>query len=252
MQYTPMPQTDNQQGFKITPDWRSCLFALLMMPLLVSLGFWQLSRAEEKAELNALYQGRQLAGSMEYIELPADVDLSYQPVTLRGRYLNAKLVYLDNRINQGRFGYEIITPFQLQGSLQRVLVNRGWLAGDSGRRTLPFVAAVEGIVTLSGDVHVSLGKPLSLGEQPKTGWPRVVQHLDIEALNDEIEGDVFPHSVRLKEGSPGAYQANWVVVNVQPEKHQAYAFQWFAMAAAVCVIVLVLNTNIVSLLRRKG
>ena len=49
MQYTPMPQTDNQQGFKITVDWRSCLFAVLMMPLLVSLGFWQLSRAEEKA-----------------------------------------------------------------------------------------------------------------------------------------------------------------------------------------------------------
>lgn len=252
MQYTPMPQTDNQQGFKITADWRSCLFAVLVLPLLFSLGFWQLSRAAEKAELNALYEGRQLAGSQEYIELPTDVDLSYQPVTLRGRYLNEKRVYLDNRINQGRFGYEIITPFQLQGSLQRVLVNRGWVAGDSGRRTLPSVAAIEGIVSLSGNVHVSLGKPFTLGEQSVAGWPKVVQYLDIEALSDEIEGDVYPHSIRLKEGAPGAYRANWVVVNMQPEKHQAYAFQWFAMAAAVLVIVLVLNTNIVTLLKRKG
>jgi cytochrome oxidase assembly protein ShyY1 len=43
----------------------------------------------------------------------------------------------------------------------------------------------------------------------------------------------FPHSVRLAEGSPGALTRYWPVISTAPEKHRAYAVQWFAMAAVL-------------------
>lgn len=246
-----MPKPDSQQSLKITPDWRTCLFALLVLPLLVSLGFWQLGRADEKAQLNALFQQRQQAGPVDISELDKTTDLTFRQVSLRGRYDDERLLLLDNRINQGQFGYEIISPFVIAGSERIVLVNRGWVAGDKSRRTLPAVQTSTELVSLSGEVYVSQGSLLVLGQQQTAGWPRVVQQLNMENLATEFGSKLYPHSVRLKAGNPGAYEPNWVVVNMQPEKHHAYAFQWFAMAAAVVIITVLLNTNIIALLKRE-
>lgn len=252
MQYTPMPKPDSQRSLQIIPDWRTCLFAVLMLPVLISLGFWQLDRAEEKAQLNALFQQRQQAGPVDISQLDETSGLAFQQVSLRGRYSDEKLLLLDNRINQGRFGYEIISPFMVEDSDLVVLVNRGWIAGDRSRRTLPAVETITEPVSLLGGVYVPQGALLVLGEQQTAGWPRVVQQLDIESLATELGINLYPYTVRLKAGSTGAYKLNWMVVNMQPEKHHGYAFQWFAMAAAVIIITLVLNTNIIAVLRRKS
>jgi cytochrome oxidase assembly protein ShyY1 len=230
------------------------LFALLLLPVLVPLGFWQLDRAAEKAALNTLYQQREKSQALALDSLDAGTaksELQYQPVTLQGHYLNDIQLLLDNRMFQGQFGYEIITAFQLAGSERLVLVNRGWLAGDKSRRSLPEVPVISGPQLLQGEIHVSLGQPLLLGEQTAGPWPRVVQFLDMQALTAELGAKLFPYPVRIDASSPSAFQPNWMVVNMQPEKHHAYAFQWFAMAAAVVIIVLVTNTNIVSWLKRK-
>ncbi len=247
-----MMDNGSQINLRLTPDWRSSVFALLMLPVLLSLGFWQVERAQEKRQLKMLYQQRQAAGPVTIESLSAGQDMSYQAVILRGRFDNDRQLFLDNRIHQGRFGYEIITPFQLQGSEQWVLVNRGWLAGDVSRRTLPVAVAVEGVVSLFAEVYVPLGMPVTLGEPSvEKNWPRVVQNLQLATLAEEFKQPLFPYSVRLKAGSVGGFKPNWLVVNVQPEKHQAYAFQWFSMAAAVVIIVLLTNTNIVAWLKYK-
>ncbi len=241
----------NPTGFKFTFDWRVTALAVLLLPLLLSLGFWQLDRAEEKRQLQALFKQRQERGPLPIDELDPAQDLRYQPVSLRGEFLSGRQLLLDNRIHQGQFGYEVVTPLQLADGERIVLVNRGWVSGDPARRSLPAVATVDGVQMLSGDIHVPQGELMQLGEATAGGWPRVVQSIDVEALAPLFERPLFPYTVRLHAGEPGSLQPSWQVVNVQPAKHTGYAVQWFAMSAALVVIVVLANTNLWSLLKRR-
>lgn len=226
--------------------------AALLLPLLVSLGFWQLERAEEKRELQQLVASRQLAAAVPIEQLWGERDLHYQRVKLRGEFINDKPVYLDNRIYQQRFGYELISPFKLLDSERLVWVNRGWVQGDKSRRTLPDVEAVTDVVALEAEVYIPKGSLMRLGNEAVTGWPQVRQSIDIASLSGEFSEDVFPFTVRLKANSPGLLQANWMVVNIQPEKHTAYAFQWFAMSFTLIMIGLLANTNAWGLVKARG
>jgi cytochrome oxidase assembly protein ShyY1 len=215
----------------------------MLMPVLLTLGFWQLDRAEEKRQLQALFEQRVAAGPVLMSQLEQLPDLHYQAVRLRGEYINEIALLLDNRIYQGRFGYEIITPFQLADSDQIVLINRGWIAGDRSRRTLPEIPAVAGELELLGQIYIPRRELMQLADHPQQGWPRVVQKLDVAALANELQQTLFPYSVRLSAGSAGLLQANWMVVNQQPEKHVGYAVQWFAMAFTLVIIAFLSNTN---------
>ena len=82
---------------QFTPNWRASLLAVLLLPVVISLGFWQLDRAEEKRQLQGLFEHRQLAGPVALEALNTQADLRYQPVTLRGEFVNEKAVLLDNR-----------------------------------------------------------------------------------------------------------------------------------------------------------
>ena len=243
--------SSSSKRLQFTFDWRASLLVLLLLPVVTSLGFWQLSRAEEKRQMLALFEDRQARGPVAIEQSDADADLRYQPVALRGRFLNDQNLLLDNRIYQRRFGYEIITPFLLADSQQLVLVNRGWLQGDVARRALPEVAAVTGTVELGGEIYVPQGEVMLLAEDRSSGWPRVVQAVNIEQLQKEFKQPLFPYTVRLQAASPGALQPNWLVVNLQPEKHTGYAVQWFSMGIALLIIALLANTNIWRLLKRE-
>jgi surfeit locus 1 family protein len=234
-------QDDQQLRFKF--DWRASALVMMLMPILLTLGFWQLDRAEEKRQLQSVFEQRVAAGPVMLSELDWQSDLRYQAVRLSGEYVNENAILLDNRIYQGRFGYEIITPFKLAGSDTGVLINRGWIAGDRSRRTLPDIPAVHGEWELIGQIYMPQRELMQLADHQQQGWPRVVQVLDVTAIAEELKQTLFPYSVRLSAGSSGLLQANWQVVNQQPEKHVGYAVQWFAMAFTLVIIAFLSNTN---------
>jgi len=239
--------------FEIIPDWRATALALLLLPLVISLGFWQLQRAQEKTELKELYQQRQLAGPVAIESLPAE-ELHYRAVILRGHFIDDRTLFLDNRISRGQFGYEVVMPFQLQDSAQVVLLNRGWIAGDRSRRSLPSpppVAALGETVELLGVIYRSQGSLLRLAaEQVGNSWPRVSQSVDVEQMATALQLPLFPHVVRLRDGGPASLRANWMVVNIEPAKHTGYAVQWFAMAVMLLIILVIVNCNIVGVVKQ--
>lgn len=238
-------------------EWRITLATLVLLPILVSLGFWQLQRAEEKQRLEAEWAQRQSAApvALETLAGQDPEQLAYRGVRLNGEFLPDRYLLLDNRVREGRFGYEVLGIMALESGGIAV-VNRGWLAGDPARRALPEVAWPRGRVSLTGHLYRSPGEPYLLGEQDLSGdWPLVIQALEIDAvaarLVQEFPGGMFPLEVRLGPGQPGALLADWQLVNASPQKHQAYAVQWFSMAVVLVLFWLLRNSNLWSVIRNR-
>jgi cytochrome oxidase assembly protein ShyY1 len=237
------------KGLRFDPEWRITLFVVLLVPLMVGLGFWQLERAEEKARLQLEFQRQRslLPAALEQLADETPAGLAYRPVMLRGEYLAGRDFLLDNRVYQGRYGFEVITPLRLAADGSLALVNRGWIAGDPARRSVPDVPVVAGPVAVTGHVYVPPGEPYILAEQePDGSWPRVVQTVKVGVFAGQVDGaaPVFPYLVRLDAGQAGALEIDWQIINVSPEKHTGYAVQWFTMAAVLSLFYLFHSSNL--------
>lgn len=250
-----MSATDRQ--FRFEPEWRITLFTVLMVPVMAGLGFWQLQRAEEKAAIGAAFERRQQQTPANLAGLwnGSAEALAYLPVRLAGEFMQEEYFLLDNRVTEGRFGYEVVGILELDGGEGLVLVNRGWVPGDPARLEQPAVPPVSGHVTLTGQVYVAPGTPYLLAEQQlDSGWPKLLQAIEMDRLAPLLATGqgvrVFPYPVRIDAGQPGALSVSWKVVNVSPEKHRGYAVQWFVMAACLTVLYLLRCTNLWQLMKR--
>jgi surfeit locus 1 family protein len=247
-----------RSGLRFDAEWRITLFTVVLVPLMVGLGFWQLQRGVEKATLATRFEARQQQSPTRIAELWGQTveSLAYAPVELSGQFLPEAYFLLDNQVRGGQFGHEVLGVLRLDGDDGVVIVNRGWMAGDASRRTLPSVPGVDGRVVITGHVYVAPGAPFLLAEQQfDAGWPKRIQAVEMDKLAAAIaplhQGDVFPYPVRIDAGEPGALAADWQVVNMSPGKHQAYAVQWFAMAAVLFGYYLLRCSNVWQLLTRS-
>ncbi|MCB1689408.1 MAG: SURF1 family protein [Halioglobus sp.] len=246
---------ESKSGFQFDFEWRIALFTAILVPFMVSLGFWQLQRADEKSAMAAAFDARQN-------QLPAPITslwdqppgmLAYMPVQMSGRFLPDAYFLLDNQMRGGQVGYEVLDVLQLNSG-GSVLVNRGWVAGGGDRQSLPSVPRIDGPVEITGHVYIAPGSPFLLAEQQLDGkWPMRIQAVEMEKLAPLVValqgGKVFPWPVRINADARGALVTDWQIVNMSPVKHQAYAVQWFAMAAVLLVYYLMRSSNVWQLLR---
>lgn len=221
------------KNFSWNSNNKILIFITLIIPFLLSLGFWQLDRAEEKKVLQEHYRLKSKLKPKFIDEISLSEDLSYTPVLLEGNFDNSRVIFLDNRINNGKVGYDVILPLITNKGIT-VLVNRGWVMGSRKREELPKMTSIRGKVTLNGNIHVPLGMPVLLDEDKwSNAWPLVVQWIDINRIEDVLDTKVFPYIVRLKPESDWSLTTNWTNTNISPQKHIGYAFQWFLMALAL-------------------
>jgi len=227
------------------------LLVVLGVPLLLALGFWQLWRAEEKTQALAVYEQRRTESPLSLSAVMADSPADYDriQVQLSGRYVPDRDFLLDNRIKGGKVGYELLSPFR-DDSGQIVLINRGWLAAPRTREQLPPIRTFVEPMQLRGEIYA----PRDLRRIPLlggSGWPLVVQSLDVSALGARAGLELYPRVVRLHPEQASALETDWQPVNMQPERHHAYAAQWFLMAAALLIIFMVGGTNAVQWFRYR-
>jgi len=229
-------------GAGFSPPLPLTVVTAALLALLLFLGFWQLQRAQEKAQILSLQRERGAMPPLPLAELAvtAAAEPAFRQAVVSGRFLPQRYCLLDNRTRQGRFGYEVLSVMQAHtpGEPLAVIVNRGWVPGDPARRSLPEVPPVRGQIEIQGRVHVPAGDAFLLEKQSLApGWPKVIQAVQVDllqpALAPHIEGDLFPYTLRLQSGEPGALATGWEAVNVQPSRHLGYAVQWFAMAAVL-------------------
>lgn len=217
-------------------DWRLLVFSGVFLPMLLSLGFWQLNRAEEKQVL--LNQWQQEAEDLAWPDMVSDELAAGRPVTLTGMY-GSRNWLLDNRTRDGVPGYEVLTEFRpVEGP--PVVVNRGWVQAPRTRDQLPDIETPEGIFTLEGRLSDYPVPPVLVDQSTGNGqWPRRVQSLPEKAARQEIP-DLPGKIVRLSgKRQPGAYRADWEPDLMGPQTHYGYATQWFALAMALTILTVV-------------
>ncbi len=214
--------------------------ALLMLALLLTAGFWQLRRAEDK---RAIAVEQAYRGDKETFVLDPGLAVSASLEQLRhrrasaaGQYRNDIQYLLDNRTHNRVAGYHVLTPFRLQGSDVHLLVNRGWLPVGPDRGRLPDVSVSERVVVQQGKIVAppALGLTLGVSGYDDEGWPRVVQHVDLARIQEQLRGPLLPFVLRLSPASDHGYERDWKVrAGLTPDRHLGYAVQWFALAVAL-------------------
>lgn len=228
--------------FTLLLDWRIILLALVFIFVFCRLGFWQLSRAAQKRELQSALEQRLAVAPRALAELNVDSLQPYLPVTISGSLIEQKNILLVRQFYRGQLGVEVISPIRLASDNRLLLVSRGWSSIDK----VPQIPAVSGQQTLSGTVYIDPGPTFfQQAAIAETVWPLELRQLDIELAASYYNEPLLPYIVRLYPDSPGALQAHWPRPTVAAGNHRSYALQWFGMAALVLTGVLIYS------LRRK-
>ena len=223
--------------FSIVPTF--CVVTLF--PILVGLGFWQLERAQTRKDILNLYQDRFHAPRVTIgsaIESPAE--LEYRQTEATGSWDPEHEFLLDNRVLNGQAGFHVITPLVFRGNQSAVLVNRGWIPGVADRSQLPQFERPHGETTITGtaiippvDVFVLKAAPPLIPNE----WQMIWQVLDLERFEQAVPYRIQGVVIRLDPSHPDGFERGWPPPDDHwIKRHEAYAFQWFALAATLLVI----------------
>ncbi|OED35463.1 hypothetical protein AB833_30005 [Chromatiales bacterium (ex Bugula neritina AB1)] len=209
------------------------------------LGFWQLDRAAEKKQMLEHASQAQRAAPERTLAFDDPRQFLYREFLLRGKFDLHRQFLLDNRIHNKQAGFEVLTPFITDSEGHVILVNRGWVAHDGNRSLKTRIDVPRRDSDLISGLLTIPSRGFTLGDAidgSQSGWPKVLQYLDYEAIGREISnGSVLPAVLVLAEDQPGSFAYNWRPVANGPHKHYGYAFQWFAMLLAVMTIFVYLN-----------
>jgi surfeit locus 1 family protein len=261
-----------------------CALAAVLVAL--GLGRWQLSRADQKQALQErlVQQGRKppldlarvidgqgggevvsplapatwpAATTGKVLTVPAATSaegLIDQPVVVQGRWLPQFTVYLDNRQMNGRQGFFVMTPFQVEDTRRVVLVQRGWAPRDFiDRARLPVVDTPAGRVDLSGRLMRSPGRLFEFATGAQDGAASVPaeaasgvvgagissvirQNIDLSAFRAETGLPLWDLMLLETGSASDGLQRDWPEPRFGTEKHHGYAFQWFGIGVLIAVL----------------
>jgi cytochrome oxidase assembly protein ShyY1 len=230
--------------------WPWLLVNLLVVSLLVMLSVWQWQRALYKTEILERLEHWQSQGALDTVALTAIPLEQIDGVGLQFpvRWLSPVVWLLDNRIYQGRVGYDVVVPVVADGLQQPVVVNLGWVPAPAMRTQIPYIN-IPAEFELNGVLRAR-NNSLLLGQNiEQTGtWPLRIQQLALDQLfaslpeaSNRNYSMFYPGVVYQQESSP--FVVHYRPVVMPPEKHRAYALQWALLALAVVVISLVASAR---------
>jgi len=227
---------------RFAPSLFGTLLLLVGVASVGHLGVWQLHRAEEKRVLRAQFEAGQATTrplrSTDVGTLPR-----YQTVSAAGRYDSAHQVLLDNMPSpHGMPGFRALTPFALHSG-GWIMVDRGWLPMGATRASLPNIAVGDNERTIVGRLDELPRPGVRLGsDSAGEGWPRVLNFPEQADLERALGHPVAGRMIRLDESQADGFDRFLIMqTGFGPDRHIAYAVQWFALGAAMITIYLLLS-----------
>ncbi|RFU88474.1 SURF1 family protein [Streptomyces triticagri] len=219
------------------------LVALVLIPVMIELGFWQLHRHQSRVAQNSL-----IAQSLDAKPQPVERLTSpghtvpradyWRPVTARGTFDTEHEVVVRRRTNaDDRVGAHVLTPFVLDSG-RVLLVNRGWVEAAKDQQAYPKVPPPpKGETTLTGRLKADETTDAS-GIKDLAGLPpRQTMLINSEQAAEELDRTVLGGYVELIAPKPQGGSPELVP---EPDhdsigNHMAYAVQWWLFTAGVPV-----------------
>ena len=189
----------------------------------ISLGNWQTDRALQKRAAGA----------------------ALEQVALRGEFEPKYTVYLDNKIYRGRPGYHIVQPLRLAGG-KHALVNRGWAPAGATRDRLPEIRTPAGEIALSGVRLQRFAQSYALPgfDNLAKSEGKVWQNVTREQFSAWSGFTLEPYVIEQHSALDDGLVRDWPRAEIGAEKNDAYALQWYALAALSIILLFVLNIKI--------
>lgn len=215
------------------------LAAVAGVLLTASLGRWQMGRAAQKQAIAQLRAERAAMPELDSADLriASDDDLQallHRRTTVRGHWLPEHTIWLDNRQMQGRTGFHVLTPLQLEGSSQVVLVQRGWAPRNFMDRTaLPAIQTPPGPVTVQAKV---LPWPSRVYDFAQAEEGPIRQNLVFEDYRGQTRLPLQPLSLQQTDADSHGLQRDWPEWASGVAKHHGYAFQWFGLSGLIALL----------------
>ena len=205
------------------------MLVITLIVVMVNLASWQLDRHQQRKDFNATLVQRFEAPiqPLEDLLLGAEpADIEWMPTAVTGTYLRGEDISLVNVSQNGAAGYDAITPLLLSNGTV-VLVNRGFLP-----LVAEFPSAPSGEVSILGRIRATSERRTGAVSDPATGELAEVQRIDIDRLQQQIDGELVPVYVQLLKSTPSESASLSTIVD--PEfgngPHLSYTVQWFVFA----------------------
>lgn len=215
------------------------LITLLGVIFFAYLGIWQIKRGSEKKYL--INTQKQLALSKP-VQWTGEQDvINFQRISLQGNYLDTVFL-LDNQHINHELGYNVLSPLLLEDG-KVVLVDRGWIKAGINRNELPDITINLNKINIEGSVYKILKKPILLGKivEKRLDNIIVIEAINFNSIKQILHKNIHPFIIHLDKSQPHGFVREWNMVSISPQRHFAYAFQWFALALCVLIIYIMLN-----------
>lgn len=216
------------------------ILALGLVLLMIKLGFWQLSRADEKIVIQ-----QQLTQRLSQSSLTYEQALQIDPINLTGYKLKlyatpmqGHLFLLDNQTHNGVVGYLAFQVISISNQHPSLLVELGFVPAPTLRSELPKISLLQQAQMFSGRLYQKSANPMSYQLHAEPGYPTRIQNLNISAMSSLIGKELFPAVLQAKDLNNGLDHP-WVPIPMPAQKHQGYAFQWFSMALALAILIII-------------
>ncbi|NBE54904.1 SURF1 family cytochrome oxidase biogenesis protein, partial [Streptomyces boluensis] len=219
------------------------LLALVLIPAMIELGFWQMHRHEHRVAQNTL-----IADNLKAEPAPVE-DLTspghtvpradyWRRVSATGTFDTEHEVAVRRRTNaDDQVGFHVLTPLVLHDG-RVLLVNRGWVPSAADQQTFPKVPAPPaGEVTVVGRLMADETTDGSGIKDLKGLPPRQTMLIDSAQQAEALGRKVLGGYVELTSPEPAKDSPELIGApdhdSIGP--HMAYAIQWWLFAAGVPV-----------------
>ncbi len=225
------------------PRWiLAIVVGVVLSAWFVRLGFWQLSRLDERRASNALIEARREEPARPFDGLVGQFGmdpeaLNYRKAIVTGRYVARDEFFSVGRNYDGVTGTLVMTPLELADGAVMIVVRGLVPVGTEGPPAVGYEPPL-GTVTLVGRLDDG-EEPLRIGESaPEGGRIESISRVDLAYIDEWTDADVLPVDLLLDEQKPpnaGGTPIPIPAPELTEGKHLGYAVQWFAFAAMALI-----------------
>lgn len=217
-----------------------CLGVGMILAVLQGRAAWSI--ADSQFALDAAVQAGMQAPELDTLALLEDASVGLQAhrrVALEGFWLARHTVFVARSDAQGRAGFDVWTPLQLDAETA-VLVQRGWVGHDA-QQNLPRTdfETDGGVIRLQGRIGPvpALSLPAVAAPSGPPGSSRIRHNLDLAQLREET--GVPLQALVVQTDAPDEGLARDLPMPADSaQHHKTTAERWFALAAALAMLIL--------------